>query len=118
MASGGSKFSVFSEWFTGDHVLLHLDSRRSGVTVPAHLAGNHSLTLKVSRLFQGRTDYDEERIIAFLKFGGDYAALERFLRSRTEKDLENYRAAITRFVNESPRKSIYSFIDEVAGNYS
>ena len=72
MGDEGSKLSVFSEWFTGDHVLLHLDSRKSGVFVPSHLSDNHSLTLKVSRLFQGRTDYNEVQVSAFLRFEGDY----------------------------------------------
>ena len=55
-----------------------------------------------------------ECFIDFRKFNGDYAALHRFLDSRTETDMQNYRAAIKRFLQDaSTRKSIGSFIDEI-----
>ena len=66
------KLSLFQEWFTGDHVLIHLDSRIEEVIVPDNLKSNHSLTLKLSRLFQGQCEFDENDIRAYLKFDGVY----------------------------------------------
>ncbi len=59
----------------GDHVLLHLDSRK-GAVVPEHLTNNHSVTLKVSYLFQGETKADSEKISSYLRFSGDYFLCE------------------------------------------
>ena len=56
----------------GDHVLVHLDSRREGVSVPTHLQNNPTLTLKLSYLFQSKTTVSDEGINSFLKFGGSY----------------------------------------------
>ncbi len=71
--SNSEKTTKFEDWMQGDHVLLHLDSRREGVEVPAHLRNNPSLTLKVSYLFQGETTHDENGISTYLKFSGDYS---------------------------------------------
>ena len=59
-----------------DHVLLHLDSRRAGVTVPKNLSGIPALTLKVSRLFEGEMTHDNSSIVAYLKFSGEYFRCE------------------------------------------
>ena len=59
-----------------DHVLLHLDSRKSGVTVPKNLANNPALSLKVSRLFQGEMTFDNKSIVAYLRFNGEYFRCE------------------------------------------
>ena len=66
------KIKFFEDGMRDDHVLLHMDSRRSGVKVPDSLAGNYSLTLKLSYLFQGKTTHDANGIVSFLKFGSDY----------------------------------------------
>ncbi len=60
------------EGLEGDHVLLHLDARSAGVEVPSHLMDNPSLTLKISYLFQGKTEVGESGITSYLRFGGDY----------------------------------------------
>ncbi|MCC6953735.1 MAG: hypothetical protein IT290_06430 [Deltaproteobacteria bacterium] len=67
-----SKRKTFEEWLKDDHVLVHIDARHAGVIVPTHLAGNPTLSLKLSRLFQGTTDCDELGITTHLKFSGDY----------------------------------------------
>ena len=66
------KIKAFEESMKGDHVLVHLDARTPGVSVPTNLAGNHSLTLKISYLFQGKTDHNEESVSTYLKFGSEY----------------------------------------------
>lgn len=66
------KQTVLEKWFEADHVLIHLDARRDGVDVPKHLRDNHSLTLKVSSLFQGPTSWNDVHLIALLKFSGEY----------------------------------------------
>lgn len=66
------KRRLFEEWMKGDHVLVHLDSRRTGVNVPSHLQNNPTLTLKLSYLFQSKTTVSEEAISSFLKFSGSY----------------------------------------------
>jgi hypothetical protein len=63
---------TLSKWFEGDHVLLHLDARRDGVDVPVAFRTNHSLTLKVSGLFQGPTTWNQQSVVALLKFNGEY----------------------------------------------
>ena len=52
--------------------MVHFDARNEASEVPAHLADNPSLTLKLSYAFQGETVYDDEEITAYLKFNGDY----------------------------------------------
>lgn len=66
------KRRLFEEWMKGDHVLVHLDSRRKGVSVPAHLENNPTLTLKLSYLFQSKTTVSDDAINSFLKFSGSY----------------------------------------------
>ncbi len=66
------KRTALAKWFEGDHVLLHIDARREGVDVPAGFKNNHSLTLKVSGFFQGPTTWNDEGVIALLKFSGEY----------------------------------------------
>lgn len=66
------KQKCFEEWMRGEHLLLHLDSRAEGVEVPGYLANNPALTLKLSYLFQGKTEHDDEGITAYLRFSGDY----------------------------------------------
>lgn len=67
-----SKRTLFEEWIQGEHILVHLDSRVDGVSVPANLADNPGLTLKLSYFFQGSTEHDDSGITAYLKFSGQY----------------------------------------------
>ena len=66
------KIAIFTEWMKGDHVFVHLDSRRDGVDVPQHLRSSAGLKLKLSYGFQGETKHDAEAITAYLRFNGDY----------------------------------------------
>ena len=72
MIDSSEKEMTLSKWFEGDHVLLHLDARREGVDVPVAFRTNHSLTLKVSGLFQGPTTWNQQSVVALLKFNGEY----------------------------------------------
>lgn len=67
-----NKIKLFTEWMKGDHVLIHLDARREDVRVPEHLKEQTALTLKMSYLFQGKTEHNEEGITSYLKFSGLY----------------------------------------------
>ena len=67
-----NKVKLFSEWMKGDHVLIHLDARREDVRVPDHLKDHPALTLKMSYLFQGKTEHNDEGITSYLKFSGLY----------------------------------------------
>lgn len=68
----GEKIALFAEWMKGDHVFVHLDARRDGVSVPPHLAMNENLKLKLSYHFQGETTHDDAAISVYLKFNGKY----------------------------------------------
>lgn len=67
------KRRCFERWMKADHVLVHLNANSEGVSVPAHLSGNPSLTLKLSYYFQGETTNDEQGITSYLRFNGQYA---------------------------------------------
>ena len=66
------KITVFADWMKGDHVLVHLDARAEGVSVPQHLSASPNLALKLSYLFHGETKHDETAISAYLRFNGQY----------------------------------------------
>lgn len=66
------KREVFEEYMAGDHALVHIDSRTIGVSLPSHLMGQHSVTLKLSYHFNGATEHNEGGINVFLKFSGNY----------------------------------------------
>ena len=66
------KKRTLEQFLSGDHALLHLNSTRTDVIVPAVCKGNPILTLKVSRLFSGRIEVSEEGVSSSLKFSGEY----------------------------------------------
>ncbi|MCB0358849.1 MAG: hypothetical protein KDD44_04415 [Bdellovibrionales bacterium] len=72
MADVQAKRDKFDEFWSGDHILVHLDARHDDVRVPEHLGGESALTLKLSAFFQGEITHDEQQIVAYLKFGGAY----------------------------------------------
>jgi stringent starvation protein B len=63
------KFAVFSRFVSKGKVMVTLDARRTGVTVPAHLANEPQLNLDFSERF-GLSDfvYDERGVRASLSF--------------------------------------------------
>ncbi len=66
------KRRVIDELLNEDHVLLHVDSTREDVKVPDSCNNNPTLTLKISRLFYGKVELEEEGISSQLKFSGEY----------------------------------------------
>ena len=71
-----AKKKHFESIIAGDHVMLHLDSNKEGVSVPNNLSKNHAVTLKVSSLFEGEMTYDDDSIVVYLKFSGEYFRCE------------------------------------------
>jgi len=67
-----NKRETFELWMDGNHVLVHLNATGENVIVPSNLKTNPTLTLKLSHLFQGRTESNESGINTYLKFTGDY----------------------------------------------
>lgn len=67
-----TKKALFDTWIEDDHILVHFDARRDDVSVPVHLKDQHSLTLKLSLLFQGETKSDNEKISSYLRFNNEY----------------------------------------------
>ena len=65
------KYGVFSRFVERGKVMVTLDARRPGVSVPAHLAGEPQLNLDFSERF-GLVDfaYDERGVRASLSFKG------------------------------------------------
>lgn len=57
---------------TEDYVLVHLDPKNKDLYVPEHLAGDPSITLKLSRYFRGNLELNSDTICAELLFGGEY----------------------------------------------
>ena len=53
-------------------VLVHLDPTRSGVTLPQHLLGSPSVTLRLSKFFRGSLELEDAVITANLLFSGEY----------------------------------------------
>ena len=66
------KIKALAAGLSGDHVLVHLDSRATGVSIPSHLQNQPALTLKLSMLFNGATEYNDTQITSNLKFGTEY----------------------------------------------
>lgn len=55
--------------FEDDWMLIHVDTRVDGVTVPENLKNTPSVTFKLSKLFQGATEISESLVTAQLLFG-------------------------------------------------
>ena len=63
------KESTLKRLFEDDWMLLHIDTRTKDIVVPEHLRGLSSITFKLSRLFQGATEFGTNKISAQLLFG-------------------------------------------------
>ncbi len=72
MGIASEKRKKFEELMEQEFVLVHLDARRDGVSVPESLADNASLTLKLSQAFQGETTVEDDSVTSYLKFDGEY----------------------------------------------
>lgn len=72
MAKAEVKLELFDRLMQQEHILLHIDARRPGVSVPDNLASQNALSLKLSYAFQGETLRDDKQISSYLKFDGEY----------------------------------------------
>ena len=55
-----------------EQVLVHVNPQCQGLTIPSHLCGNRTVTLRLSRFFKGALSTDDQKISAELLFGPDY----------------------------------------------
>ena len=55
-----------------EQVLVHINPVYPGVSIPGHLSGNKTVTLRLSRYFKGELTTDDEKITAELLFGSTY----------------------------------------------
>lgn len=67
-----TKKNVIDKILENDHALLHVDSSSPGTSLPQSLMNQHSVTLKISRLFRGDLELQEDKIRADLLFNGSY----------------------------------------------
>jgi stringent starvation protein B len=56
----------------GEYVLVQVIPSIKGVDLPPHLKVLPSVTLKLSRLFRGKMEIDNDKIVADLLFNGSY----------------------------------------------
>lgn len=66
------KRATLEKLLEGDHIFIHVDASRDDVVVPAGLKGDQRLTLKLSRLFQGKTEVSQTQISVELLFPEGY----------------------------------------------
>ena len=66
------KREQIEDFLEGDHVLLHINPAMSGVTLPDYLTRELTVTLRISRHYQGSLDLQETKIVADLRFSGVY----------------------------------------------
>jgi len=66
------KHTTLTRLLDEEYALVHLDPAARGVTLPQHLMGGPTVTLKISRLFRGAMKVEGERVVADLLFGDDY----------------------------------------------
>ena len=66
------KTKTLKRLLLGEYILVHVDPRASNLTLPPHLLQNETVTLKLSRLFRGAMEVDNEKVTAELLFSGTY----------------------------------------------
>ena len=66
------KHDLVRKLLLDEHLLAHINPLAEGVTLPARLMNNPTVTLKLSKLFPGRVELLTERIEAELLFSGEY----------------------------------------------
>ena len=67
-----AKFKKIKRMLLDEHVLVHLKPSYPGVDIPPHLRGAPTVTLKLSTLFRGGLDVQEDMIVAELLFNAEY----------------------------------------------
>lgn len=71
-ADRSEKFKKIKRLLLDEHVLVHLKPSYPGVDIPPHLRGAPTVTLKLSTLFRGGLEVQEELIVAELLFNAEY----------------------------------------------
>ena len=66
------KYEAINRFLLDEYVLIHLNPKSEGVSVPAHLIKGEVLTLKLSKLFRGAMELTREKVTADLLFEKDY----------------------------------------------
>lgn len=66
------KYEALTRLLDEEYVLAHLDATLENVLLPEHLMGGNRVTLKLSRLFRGGLDLQEDKIVTDLLFNGRY----------------------------------------------
>ena len=71
-ASDQEKKEAINTFLEGDHVLLHINPAITGLALPDYLMKEQTVTLRISRHYQGSLDIGEGQITAELRFSGVY----------------------------------------------
>lgn len=67
-----AKFKKIKRLLLDEHVLVHLKPSYPGVDIPPHLRSAPTVTLKLSTLFRGGLEVQEDSIVAELLFNAEY----------------------------------------------
>ena len=67
-----TKQNTINSLLDGEYLLVHIRTQAENLEIPTNLMNNPTVTLKLSKLFQGAMTISEEKIAADLIFGGSY----------------------------------------------
>lgn len=66
------KLETINTLLSFEYILIFVNPKIEGTKLPDYLMDNDSVTLRISRFFQGTLELKEDRIEAVLKFNGIY----------------------------------------------
>lgn len=66
------KHAAIKRFLFDEYVLVHVDPSQPGVSLPAHLSNQVTVTLKLSKLFRGNLSLEDDGVSAELLFSGSY----------------------------------------------
>ena len=66
------RISTLNRMLEQEYVLVHIDPNYDGVLIPDYLTKSATVTLKLSRLFIGGIDLNDDEIVTDLLFGDTY----------------------------------------------
>lgn len=110
------KFTVLNKLLNGDHILIHINTKNTNLIIPEKLKDGPSVTLKISRNFNGRLELKKDLIITDLLFNGQYFeckiplssiwgcvsdAGENFIWQDAIFELENFQSSLEKSLKES-----------------
>jgi stringent starvation protein B len=64
--------NVLQEGLQKDYVVIQVNPLMEGLDVPAHLLQSPNITLKLSYLYRGGLDLQDDKVVADLLFGSSY----------------------------------------------